>query len=157
MTKRKQHDKKKGKQMARRDTTLVAQIQAPWWDAGEVCLIREVVTHGDRKAMIKNMIQARMEQGSNAEGVPQQAMDLNFRIEEVQAAMILTMTRDWTLRDVHGKKLPLSLTSIEALADEDVEFICGEIDKRNPQGLTPERRMAFLAQSAASTSEKPTA
>lgn len=140
--------------MARRDTTKVAQIQAPWWDAGEVALIREVVTHGDRKAMIKNMIQARMEQ--SGAGAGQQTMDLNFRVEEVQAAMILTMAKDWTLKDVHGKKLPLALASIEALADEDVEFIVSEINRRNPQGLTPEQRMAFLAASEASTSEKPT-
>jgi len=136
----------------RRDTTKVEQIQAPWWDSGEVVLIREVVTHGDRKAMIKNMIQARMEQGSDA----QQTMDLNFRVEEVQAAMIITMAKDWTLKDRAGKQLPLTLDSINALADEDVEYIVGEINRRNPQGLTPQQRMGFLATSAASISASAT-
>jgi hypothetical protein len=139
--------------MARRTSTLI-QIQAPWWEPGEIVYIRDVVSHGDRKAMIKNMIQARVGQDADGGGGGAGSVDLNFRMEEVQEAMLLTMVSSWTLRDGAGKVLPLTAQSIDELADEDVAFICAEIDKRNPQGLAPEKMKAFLATYATSTSEK---
>lgn len=116
-----------------RDTVT---IQAPWWDAKEVCVIRKF-GYGDRQFLAGETVTV----GISTDGAGAEPL-ADVAIGRMNLAILERGIVSWT--DADGNDVPVTRERIAALAEDDGEFILAEINRANPRrGRTPEEQATF--------------
>jgi len=111
------------------------QIKAPWWGEKESCTIRRF-NYGDRQWLAGQTVSVEIKPGSYAGGSVAVEADgdgavTDVLIGEMNLALLERGVVEWT--DAEGNGLPVTRASIEALTEQDADFILGEIAALNPR------------------------
>lgn len=153
--------------MARKNGNETMRLQAPHWEQDEYdtngTLIKEgewvevlkYESHGVKRAVqarmakfieIENVDFATLQKNKDTDPLSQAKLNLNMQamMEEGNDGKLLAMLKDWNFKDKNGVTLPLNQQGIDALMDEDVQFILDAIDMYNPDTVTQEDKDAFL-------------
>lgn len=109
------------------DSSSDKVIQAEWWDKDESVTIRRF-GYGDRQFLAGETVRVGM-QGTGAAA----EMSGDVAVATMNLAILERGIRAWTLKDAGGQVPPLTRASIEALCEDDAEYILGEINAYNPR------------------------
>jgi len=107
-------------------------VRAPWWGEREHAVIRRF-GYGGRQKLVDAAVKAglvRNEGGQDEIALSQVAVG-NMNLVILKLGLV-----SWT--DDEGNRLPVTQEAIEALEEQDAEFLLGEINRLN----TPEARSA---------------
>jgi hypothetical protein len=105
------------------------EIQAPWWDEDETVVIKKF-SYGDRQKLAGSAVRIDLVDSGN--GKPEALTDV--QVATMNLAILELAIVDWTFRHpTTGKKIPVRRQWIEALSEEDGDFILAEINAYNPR------------------------
>jgi len=102
-------------------------IRAEWWDEDEHVVIRKF-SYGDRQALANETVKVGMTGQSG-----QEKMITDVQIGRMNLAILQRGIVSWTLKGPDGKIAQLNQQMIEALNEEDAEFILAAINTLNPR------------------------
>lgn len=111
----------------------VKEIRAEWWDEGETVTIRRF-NYGDRQALASAAVKV----GVDGEG----GVLTDVVVGRMNLEILNRGIKRWTLKRADGRVANLNGRSIEALTDEDAEFILAEINAFNPSKRRPAEEQA---------------
>ena len=111
------------------------QIRAPWWGEKESCTIRRF-NYGDRQWLAGKTVSVGIKPGAYAGGNVVAEADgdgavTDVLIGEMNLALLERGVAEWT--DSEGNGLPVTRGAIEALTEQDADFILSEISALNPR------------------------
>jgi len=107
------------------DCNEVIDIRAEWWGEKETATIRKF-NYGDRQYLAGQAVRVGIATG---DGTGKAITDIE--IGEMNLALIERGLVGWT--DPDGEEMEVTRAAIEALTDEDGDFILGEIRAFNPR------------------------
>jgi len=128
----------------------VKEVRAEWWDEDEAVTIRKF-SYGDRQALAGVAIKV----GVTDEG----GLQRNLVVERMNLEILNLGIKRWTLKRSDGKVANLNRKSIEALTDEDAEFILAAINAFNPSSRRSAEEQATFrgADGGGAAGERPAA
>jgi len=103
-------------------------IHAEWWDEDETVTIKRF-TFGDRQKLAQVAYKVGLVNPNDGGGAQ---MSADIAIGEMNLAILEIGILAWTLKGPEGKVMALRRAWIEALQDEDGNFILAEINAYNP-------------------------
>jgi len=129
--------------MARKHPDDTIDIKAAWWDEGETVTLRRYLSHGMSRA-IQQAYVAAAPKAVDPSDPTSLKLDPAKALEIVDTPLLYWMVR-WSLRDKGGNILPLDQSGLDALVDEDVDYIKAEIDKLSESAsLSEDAQASFL-------------
>ena len=101
-------------------------IRAPWWAEKEIAVIRKF-SYGDRQYLVGETVRVGMvsRDGQTEDAVGEMALG-QMNLAMIERSLVIWMNPD-------GEEMPVTREAIEALAEDDGDFILKEIRALNPR------------------------